>query len=146
KLGVMSKAERGFALASGKFGKVVKAEPVPLRADMNVAEGFATIVSACLRHFRLNESLVIEQREVEALHQTRVAMRRLRSAFTLFRPAISDEEFEDIRDELRWFTRELGAARNLDVYLERDIPDGDRQRLELKREQAYDGVITAMDS
>ncbi len=146
KLGVMSKAERGFALASGKLGKVVKAEPVPLRVEMSVAEGFATIVSACLRHFRLNEPLVIERRKMEALHQTRVAMRRLRSALSLFRPAISDEEFGTIRDELRWFTGQLGDARNLDVYLQRDLPNEERHRLEMKRKEAYDEVIAAMDS
>jgi inorganic triphosphatase YgiF len=146
KLGVLSKAERGFALADGKLGKVAKAEPVRLRADMNVAEGFAAIVGACLRHFRLNEPLVIEQRKMEALHQTRVAMRRLRSAFSLFRPAIADEEFQQLRDELRWFTGELGDARNLDVYLQRDLEPEERRPLELKREQAYDCVIAALDS
>ena len=31
KLGVMSKAERGFALADGALGRVTKAEPVPVR-------------------------------------------------------------------------------------------------------------------
>jgi triphosphatase len=146
KLGVMSKAERGFALANGKLGKVIKAEPVAVRADMNVAQGFATIVSACLRHFRLNEPLVIEQRKMEALHQTRVAMRRLRSALSLFRPAIADDEFGYFRDELRWFTGELGDARNLDVYLQRDLPREERRKLKQRREQAYDGVIAAMES
>jgi len=146
KIGVMSKAERGFALADGKLGKVVKAEAVPVRAGMNVSEGFATIVSACLRHFRLNEPLVIDRREMEALHQTRVAMRRLRSALSLFRPAISDEKFEGIRNELRWFTGQLGDARNLDVYLTRDLVRAERARLEEKREIAYDQVIAAMES
>jgi triphosphatase len=146
RLGVMSKAERGFALADGKLGKVIKAEPVPVDADMTVAEGFATIVSACVRHFRLNEPLVIEDRRMEALHQSRVAMRRLRSALSLFRTAVADDRFEHIRDELRWFTNQLGDARNLDVYLQRDLPHDKRRPLERKREQAYDSVIAAMES
>jgi inorganic triphosphatase YgiF len=146
KLGVLSKAERGFALANGTLGKVAKAEPVPVRADMSVAEAFATIVSACVGHFRLNEQIVIDRRQVEALHQARVAMRRLRSALSLFRPAIADHEFEHIREELRWFTGQLGDARNLDVYLQRDIADEERGPLERKREEAYDTVVAAMDS
>ncbi len=146
RLGVMSKAERGFALADGKFGKVIKAEPVSLRADMIVAEGFATIVGACVRHFRLNELLVIEERRMEALHQCRVAMRRLRSALSLFRTAVADDRFEHIRDELRWFTNQLGDARNLDVYLQRDLSRKERRPLEEKREKAYDAVIAAMES
>jgi inorganic triphosphatase YgiF len=146
KLSVLSKAERGFALAEDSVAKVTKAEPVVVRPGMTVAEGFQTIVTACIRHFRLNEPIVIERREAESLHQARVAMRRLRSALTLFRPAIADEPFERIRDELRWFTAELGDARNLDVFLERDLPDGERERLKRKRECAYASVITAMES
>jgi triphosphatase len=146
KLGVMSKAERGFAPADDATTKVTKAEPVPVRIGMTVAEGFQAIVTACVRHFRLNEPIVIERRNAEALHQARVAMRRLRSALALFRPAIAGQEFDRIRDELRWFTAELGDARNLDVFLQRDLPDGERERLERKRECAYGSVITAMES
>lgn len=146
KLGVMSKAERGFALADGKLGKVTKAEPVPVEATMTVAEGFAAIVSACLRHFRMNEPLVISERSSFALHQARVAMRRLRSAMSLFRPMISDARFPKMRDELRWFTRELGDARNLDVFLERENSRNEELPLEERREAAYDRVIAEMDS
>jgi len=146
KLGVMSKAERGFALADGKLGKVVKAEPVAIDAEMTVAEGFEAIVGACIRHFRLNEALVIEQRLPEALHQTRVAMRRLRAAMSLFRTAIADEEFANVRSELRWFTAQLGDARNLDVFLERDLPPEQRRTPWQNREAAYDRVVEAMDS
>lgn len=146
KLGVMSKAERGFALAEGTLGRVTKAEGVGVRSDMTVATGFDRIVGSCIRHFRLNEPLVIEQRVPEALHQTRVAMRRLRSALTLFKSAIEDPEFARIRDELRWFTGELGDARNVDVYLQRQLPAAKRQRLRKHREEAYDQVVAAMDS
>jgi inorganic triphosphatase YgiF len=146
KLGVMSKAERGFALADGELGKVSKAGPVLVQPGMTVADGFATIVMACLRHFRLNEPLVIEERTAEALHQARVAMRRLRSALSLFRTAVGDADFGRIRDELRWFTGELGDARNLDVYLRRDLPEVEREALETKREHAYDHVVAAMNS
>jgi len=146
KLGVMSKAERGFALADGATGKASKAEPVHVNADMNVAEGFETIAMSCIRHFRRNESLVIERRSAEALHQTRVAMRRLRSAFSLFRTAIQGAEFERLREELRWFTNELGDARNLDVYLQHLQSDDDRAPLQKRREAAYDSAIAAMES
>jgi CHAD domain-containing protein len=73
-------------------------------------------------------------------------MRRLRSAFTLFRPAVEDVEFQHLRHELRWFTAQLGDARNLDVYLERDLDHDERERLRHERERAYDGVADAMNS
>lgn len=113
---------------------------------MSVAEGFHTVATACVRHFRLNEPIFVGSRNSEALHQARVAMRRLRSALTLFRPAIADGEFEQIRDALRSFTAELGDSRNLDVLLQPDLPERERERLERKRECAYDSLIAAMES
>ena len=145
-LGVLTKAERGFALADRRLGKVAKAEPVPAHSGMTVADGFATIVSACLRHFRLNAPIVVERRQPEALHQARVAMRRLRSAFTLFRDVIADVEFERLREELRWFTGELGEARNLDVVLDRELAPDERAAMEQRRQQAYDRVVGALES
>jgi inorganic triphosphatase YgiF len=117
RMGAMSKSERGFALVEGTSARVRKAEPVVLSAEMNVAESFAAIVQSCLRHFRLNEALVAHGRDGKALHQMRVAMRRLRSALALFKPAFAGEEQERLAAELRWFTVELGRARDLDVIL-----------------------------
>jgi inorganic triphosphatase YgiF len=153
RLGVLTKAARGYRLADGKAGKVTKSEPIELRPDMSAAEGFAAIASACLRHFRLNESLVVEKRDAAALHQARVAMRRLRSAFTLFRPVIADERYWVLREEVRWFTDQLGDARNIDVLLKRfsggskdAARDLLRERLEAERETAYAAVLEALGS
>jgi len=146
RLGVMSKVERGFALADGKMSAATKSEPVPVRSEMTAAQGFQTIVSACLRHFRLNEPVVAETRDVEALHQVRVAIRRLRSALALFRPAVRDSESKRIQKELRWLIAELGDARNLDVFLERNLPADQRAFIEERRTDAYDRAIAAMDS
>lgn len=153
RLGVLSKAERGYALANGASGKVAKAERIALHKGMNAAQGFAAIANACLRHFRLNEPLVAERQDPAALHQARVAMRRLRSAFALFRPVIQDAEYGRLREEVRWFTDQLGEARNLDVLLRR-LPSGKRgragaalrNRLEGARELAYARVIETLDS
>jgi CHAD domain-containing protein len=64
----------------------------------------------------------------------------------LFKPVVADPELERIQDELRWFTAELGDARNLDVYLERDLSQDQRQFVEERREEAYALAIAAMDS
>lgn len=124
----------------------VKSEPVPVRRGMTIAEGFCTIVNACMRHFRLNQALVVETRGAEALHQARIAMRRLRSALSLFRPVLGDSEYDRIRHELRWFTTELGHARNLDVLLQSDLARDQRKALEENRAAAYDNVILSMNS
>jgi len=150
RLGVLSKAERGFGLVEGRFDKAVKAEPVRLRGEMKVADAFSAAAHSCLRQFRLNEPLVLARRDSAALHQARVAIRRLRSALALFRPIISDWEFDRIREDLRWLAGELGAARNLDVLLGRiGSKKSARQaakKLQPEREAAYDNVIRLLDS
>jgi inorganic triphosphatase YgiF len=147
RIGVLSKSERGFALADGLLAKPAKAGPVTVDRSMSAAEGFAAVFHACIRHFRLNEPLIIAARDATALHQARVAMRRLRAAFSLFRPVLRDVEFEPLREELRWFTAQLGEARNLDVYLQRlDEDHQDRPRLTADREQAYSTIIDTLGS
>jgi triphosphatase len=146
RLGVLTKAERGARLASGAHKKIVKAANVAVDPSMTIAEAFEVIVHACIRQYRLNEPLVIGRRKMEALHQARVSMRRLRSALTLFKPAIRDAEYEYLRGELRWFTSQLGEARNLDVFLQRDLGHAERAALIERRELAYDHLIAVKDS
>jgi inorganic triphosphatase YgiF len=154
RLGVLTKAERGYALADGAAGRVVKAERIDLVPAMSAAEAFGAIAASCLRQFRLNETIVARTQDPSALHQARVAMRRLRSAFTFFRPIIGDQEFLTLREEVRWFTNQLGDARNLDVLLKRvpgakgadDTEKELRRTLEAARERAYASVLETLAS
>ena len=139
-------AEAAFA-PTGEPGKVTKAEPIEVRPDMTVAEAVEAIVQSCIHHFRSNAVIVARRREVAALHQMRVSMRRLRAALSLFRPALADPQFENLRDELRWFTGQLGEARNLDVFLmQKGIPKPLRSLLKTERGNAYDHVIETLQS
>lgn len=122
RLGVQSKAERGFALLDGQPMGVRKAEPVLLRPEMTAAEAFRAVAHACLRHMRLNEDLLLDRRDADALHQTRVAIRRLRSAFSLFGGMISDVRSAGLRAELKRLSEPLGRARNHDVFLSKTLP------------------------
>lgn len=158
RLGVRTKAERGFALLDGEADRVRKAEPVPLSEDMNAADAFRAIAHACLRHMRLNEDIILDHRDPAALHQTRVAIRRLRSAFSLFGDLVADERTGTMRSNLKLLSAPLGRARNLDVFLTRTLP-AERERhpdeggllslerhLEAQRTEAYEAVGTALGS
>lgn len=48
------------------------------------------------------------------IHRMRVALRRLRSTLTTFRPFL-DDSVDGLRHELRWFASELGPARDAEV-------------------------------
>lgn len=149
-IGVMTKAERGRRIADGSATKAAKAERIWLSDELSAAEGFSAIAYSCLRHFRLNEPLLVEHRHPEALHQARVAMRRLRSAFSLFRPVIADARYEVLREEVSWFTSQLGDARNIDVMLKR-FPKGEKQSdlqsaLLEERKSTYATMLAAVRS
>ena len=139
-------AETAFGLSEAP-GKVSRAEPVPVRPDMIVAEAVEAVVESCIAHFRANELIVARRRQTAALHQVRVSMRRLRAALSLFRPALSDRQFDNLRGELRWFTGQLGEARNLDVFLlHKGLPKPLRGAIKAEREEAYDRVLEAFRS
>jgi inorganic triphosphatase YgiF len=144
RLGVLSKAERGYALAGAAPTRVM-AERVVLAGDAIAALAFGQIVQSCIRQFRLNETLLLAGRDVGALHQARVALRRLRSAFSIFEPMIGDAGGE-LRAELRWLASELGQARDLDVVLKRAGPGPLQHRIATMREAAYDGVCETLSS
>ncbi|CAN5123334.1 CYTH and CHAD domain-containing protein [soil metagenome] len=57
--------------------------------------------------------------EPDAVHQFRIALRRLRSALGTFRPLLDREVADGLRTELKWMAGELGAARDLQVLHER---------------------------
>ncbi|HYI40667.1 MAG TPA: CHAD domain-containing protein [Allosphingosinicella sp.] len=150
RMGVMSKSERGFRLLEGRSARVRKADKVRLAPGMSVGEAFAVVVQSCLRHFRLNEPLFARDMNARALHQSRVALRRLRSALSLFKPALIDDEAAHLRAELRWYAALLGEARDVDVLLAAKGPDGRasargaRKLLRQARTDAYARVQAAL--
>jgi triphosphatase len=115
-------------------------------------------VHNCLRQFRMNEPLLVEDRNPAALHQCRVALRRLRSALAQFKDLIPDERSQAIRRSLKEVAGELGKARNLDVLLTgpakqeaesqaSEIVDATEfmTKVEAHRQEVYDDVIARLD-
>ena len=150
RLGVLSKAERGYALAEKILGEAARAEAVALAAPLSEGDAFRAVARACLRHYRLNEIVLLDRRDAEALHQARIALRRLRSALSLFRATVRGKDYQGLRDELGWLSGQLGDARNLDVLLAGEAgpagDDGARGRLVRARSRAYHRVEAALAS
>ena len=118
RLGVRSKSERGYALNVEPPPLALKADPIRLDRDGDARDAFRAVAQSCIRHFRLNEALLSRSGDAEALHQARVALRRLRSALSIFGPLLGDDgKMALLRAELRWLAAELGEVRNLDVLI-----------------------------
>lgn len=145
RLGVLSKAQRGYRLL-GPLPGAAKAEPIALSCAMTAADAFEVIAHDCIVQFRLNELLVLENQEPDALHQARVALRRLRSAFSVYRAMLPDSESADLGDELRWLAGALGRARDLDVLVDRAGQGSLCERLTEARGDAYTMASHALQS
>jgi CHAD domain-containing protein len=95
---------------------------------------FQAIALSCLHRFEISRELLARTGDAEALHQARVALRQLRSAFSIFKEIVADDRFDDLRAELRWLAAATNEARDLDALIARmdDVPAA----LERARERA----------
>jgi inorganic triphosphatase YgiF len=116
RLGIDSKADRGFGLVAQRtpLGPA-KSGKLSLRRGMTAGEAFRAIGHDCLRQLVANEP-ALQRQDFEAVHQMRVALRRLRSAISLFEEVVHDTRVDRIKSELKWLTEEFGPARELDVF------------------------------
>jgi len=111
-----SKPERGYELLEKTQVAVETACEAGLGAGMSAGRAFTLIGRACLRHLVANVPATTV-RNGDALHQMRVALRRLRAAMSLFSAVANDDRVDAIKTELRWLARELGPARDLDTLI-----------------------------
>lgn len=149
-----SKGARAHLIARGLQPAAVKAGPVTLSPDFTIAQALQEIAWHCLGHLLGNYRLVIDTRDTEALHQTRVAIRRLRAACSLFSDCLQDTPSRLLRAELRAAASALGPARDLDVLIERINNMGSASldqaplmaQLERQRRAAYDHACALLNS
>ncbi|TXH44860.1 MAG: CYTH and CHAD domain-containing protein [Actinobacteria bacterium] len=100
------------------------AEPadIPKQERVTPAEPAGDAVTAYLRkHARafLNQDVRVRRDLPDAVHQMRVAARRLRSGLKTFGPLVDREWADALREELAWAAGELGNARDTEVLLGR---------------------------
>ncbi|HTQ70228.1 MAG TPA: CHAD domain-containing protein [Acidocella sp.] len=107
---------RAVRLAGGPPQAVQKAAP-GLQGEPCLDEAVQHVISACLDQFRANWAVFYEGDEVGAVHQMRVALRRLRSALGLFNRALPTPEFRTLREEAKRIAGTMGEARNWDVFI-----------------------------
>ena len=122
---VSSQLQAGGLTPSGSSSKLARVlgdivQPTPEAEAMSSA-GRATAGTVVLAHLREQvDKLVMHDRgarvdEPDAVHQMRVATRRLRSAFATYRPLLDRERTDPVRQELKWLGLVLGRPRDTEV-------------------------------
>lgn len=114
---LVTKAERGQALAAGRAGRPVKFRPPRLRREMSCREAFQALAFAAVRQLQANVLLPEGGDAIEAAHQARVSLRRLRATLSAFKAMLSDDRREAVEAELKRLTGIFATARTLDVFI-----------------------------
>jgi CHAD domain-containing protein len=132
--------------------------PITVPAGPSMGElAFAVIRRAFLAFLRCEPGARLGE-DIEALHDMRVAARRMRAALALFEPALPLRA-RTLREELRWIASRLGEVRDLDIQLSwiaswsQGATADDlaslgllSSALEKRRELARKGMLRALDS
>ncbi len=120
-----SLAAEGIALATGRPAAPRRAGPAVLPDGMtSVPEALAYITG------HLTDAILADAPHanqpgtigVEAVHRMRVAVRRARSALSVFRPAVEESALATIDTRLRTLGHQLGPTRDWDVFVEETLP------------------------
>ena len=114
RLSLTTKGERGYRLASPAAQK--RAPHPALTPQMSVGEAFSAVLRSCLVQVVASSDEFRRTASADSIHQTRVGLRRTRTALRIFKPAAEDSRSDWLNDEIQWLAGELGPARSLDVF------------------------------
>ena len=154
----LSKAERGFLLALGEHPKGQKAALPKLSTDGSVEDGLERVLANCASHWLANHAAVLDGSDTEGVHQMRVALRRVRSALTIFKSALPADDHVWLQSGAKALIGDLGSARDWDVFVDELLqpvidarPDDEslivlRDAVNKERRQAYDRARRALHS
>jgi CHAD domain-containing protein len=107
--------------------------PEPLLPNAPARDVVRNAIAGSVAALLHNDPLVRTGRDPEAVHQARVATRKLRSNLRTFAPLLDVEWTEPLRSELGWLAMGLGAVRDREVLLDRlrgrtaTLPAGDQR-------------------
>ncbi|PPD18571.1 MAG: hypothetical protein CTY30_05885 [Methylocystis sp.] len=103
-------------LDSANAPAAIKATPIQLSDDETLEDAAVEIFSASLQHFLANVPLLQTSSARESVHQMRVALRRLRAAIGLLRPALAGPSLETAGERAKTLASVLSGARDWDVF------------------------------
>lgn len=154
---VDSKAEYARRAVRSAPAAPRKAGQLDLRAAPNIRGAFAALLDSVSRLFIGNVEAVAEARNPEGVHQMRIALRRLRAAWPVFRRFEDDPQMSALIAEAKSFGSMLGRARDCDVFEQETLAkmrraaagDADLDALSgllaVRRERAWRAILDEID-
>jgi CHAD domain-containing protein len=122
-----SKAERGLALFLGQKIQPAPAQALTLTNDMSAVSAFRCAAFSCIGHLQANVAGLLQTGpgtlpDPEFIHQSRIALRRLRTGLRLFAPFLPRRFTSHWQSQWRLTAQALGEARNWDVLATEGLP------------------------
>jgi triphosphatase len=115
----MSKSARGYLLRDiGVVDEPLephKAGEATAHSDDTTELAARRALGDCLEQISANAEVVPVLDSEEGPHQLRVGLRRLRSAFAIYQPAIGCDEMERLSEEAKWLASEVGRLRDVEA-------------------------------
>jgi inorganic triphosphatase YgiF len=121
-LETLPKSARAQALRAGAAPPVRRAVRPRLTRDVSVGDALRGILRICLAQLRANAAAIRLGDDPAAMHQFRVALRRMRAAFSAFGFAMPLATRRRFAASLRRIARRSDPARELDVFLTEILP------------------------
>jgi len=139
----LAAARKQRAPKSGGLGDAIAkllpaAAPIHLGPTMTAREAFAAVALNCSAHVMACTNYAGRSDDPEGIHQLRVAIRRMRSALSIFQDAALKNHRFRISGELHALQLTLGSARECDVLIEDTLG---RLPARLRRDRAVRDVI-----
>ena len=150
-------AEEGRALAAGQAPRAHRLGAPDTAAATTAEDAFLAAAGHLMEVVRQQSARIRPDAPPEPVHQTRVALRRLRSVFRVFRSVTDCAVLRAIDAQMRDVLTVLGPARDWDVFLggiirqiEGAFPEekriaGLRRAAESQRREAYGAVVAMLD-
>lgn len=117
---------------------MAKAKKIPgLDPERPLAEGLLKILRTRFDEMTAHEQGTVDGSDIEALHDMRVASRRVQAVFKMFRGVFPKKKFKAEYNELRLLIRSLGEVRDYDVFIDKiekmkaDVSERDTRAIDL---------------
>jgi CHAD domain-containing protein len=135
---------------------VAKAEDIAVEPDEAYRTAGARIVRVRARELFDHAAGVLDTRDIERVHDMRVASRRLRAVLEIFAPCFPASELEGVLRDVKQLADALGERRDPDVHIEalrafaRTLTPANRHGVnalvaELQERQAHGNEILAAE-
>jgi CHAD domain-containing protein len=155
---VRSKLERALALIDAAPRSPASRKSLGIDPADTMAEAACKVLRGQLDRMVAHERGARDGRDIEELHDMRVAVRRMRAVLRVCRPYLDTTPYKPFRKALRRTGRTLGTVRDLDVFREKaqryldTLPDERRFELDpllaawqVKYETARQGMLALLD-